>query len=89
MPNTRPEKAELIENLRIYLENEQRQENILIAGDFNLVTDEQDRSPPHSDDPRLVDSWTVIETRNDLIDRWQLTHENKRQFIYNQNNSLG
>jgi len=60
----------LIENLKTHLKNKQKQENILIAGDFNLVTDEQDRSPPHSDDPRLVDSWTVIETKNDLIDGW-------------------
>ena len=89
MPNTQSEKAELIENLRTYLENEQEKDNILIAGDFNLVTDEQDRSPPHSDNTRLVDCWTAIETKNDLIDGWRLTHENERQFTYKQNNSLG
>jgi len=89
MPNTQPEKAELIENLRTHLENEQERDNILIVGDFNLVTDEKDRSPPHLDDPRLVDSWTAMENKNDLIDRWWLTHENKRQFTYSQNNSLG
>ena len=78
MSNTRPEKAKLIENLRTHLKNEQERNNILIAGDFNLVTNEQDRSPPYPDDPRLVDSWTAIKNKNDLIDRWQLTHENKR-----------
>jgi len=88
MPNTQSEKAELIENLRTHLENKQERDNILIAGDFNLVTNEQDRLPPHLDDTRLVDSWTAIETKNDLIDGWRLIHENKRQFTYKQSNSL-
>ena len=78
MSNTRPKKAKLIENLRTYLKNEQKRDNILIAGDFNLVTNEQDRSLPYPDDPRLVDSWTAIENKNDLIDGWQLTYENER-----------
>jgi len=79
----------MIENLRTYLKNKQERNNVLIARDFNLVTNEQNRLPPHPDDPRLVDSWTAIENRNDLIDRWRLTYENERQFTYSQNNSLG
>ena len=30
-----------------------------------------------------------MEMKYDLIDRWQLTHENERQFTHTQNNSLG
>jgi len=55
MPNTRLEKAKIIENLKAHLENEQ-EDSTLITRDFNPVTDKQDRSPPHSDDPKLVDS---------------------------------
>jgi len=56
MPNKQPEKAKIIENLKTYLKNEQEKDNTLITEDFNLVTNEQDRSPPHPDDPKLVDS---------------------------------
>jgi len=55
MPNTRLEKAKIIENLKAHLENKQK-DSTLITRDFNLVTDEQDRSPLYSDDPKLVDS---------------------------------
>ena len=30
-----------------------------------------------------------METKHDLIDGWQLTHENERQFTHTQNDSLG
>ena len=88
MLNTRPEKAKIIENLKAHLENKQ-EDSTPITGDFNLVTNEQDRSPSHPDDPKLVDSWTAMEKKHDLIDGWRLTYENERQFMHTQNNSLG
>jgi len=55
MPNMRLNKAKTIEMLRTHLESEQKRNNLLVVSDFNLVTDEQDRLPPHLDNPGLVD----------------------------------
>jgi len=54
MPNTKTDKVETIKKLKEYLESEQKENNLLIVGDFNLITDEQDCSPPHANNPGLT-----------------------------------
>jgi len=89
MPNTKTDKIETIKKLRNYLESDQQDNNLLLVGDFNFITDEQDRSPPHADDPGLTNERNKLEIDNDLVDGWRSSHMNDRQFTYAQANSLG
>jgi len=50
----RTNKAESIKKLKNHLESEQKKDNLLIIGDFNLIIDEQDRSLPYANDPGLT-----------------------------------
>jgi len=88
MPNTKTDKVKTIKKLKDYLESEQEENNLLIVGDFNLIMDEQDCSPPYTDNPGLTTKWNELEIDNDLVDGWRFSHPNERQFTYVQANSL-
>jgi len=56
IPNLKSNKAKIIEKLRDHLEAQLEESNLLVTGDFNFITDEQNRFPSHTDDSNLTNS---------------------------------
>jgi len=53
MSNEQKEKIETINKIREHIRKIKDQNNLIITGDFNFVTDALDRSPPHKDNNKI------------------------------------
>ncbi|KAI0037867.1 DNase I-like protein [Auriscalpium vulgare] len=56
-----------------------------MLGDFNLVEDARDRSPPHPDDENAVAALREFRQNFGLIDAWRRDNEKEREFTYRHN----
>jgi len=88
IPNLKSNKAKIIKKLRDHLETQPEENNLLVIGDFNFITDEQNRFPSHADDSNLTNRWNELEIHNELVDGWRATHPNERQFTHAQVDNL-
>ena len=70
MPNKQKEKIETMSKIREYIRKIKDQNNLIITGDFNFVTDALDRSLPHKDNNKISKKWTNITNEYNLIDGW-------------------
>jgi len=70
MPNDQKGKIETINKIKEHMKTIENQNNLIITGDFNFVTDALDRSPPHKDNNQISKSWTNIISEYKLVDGW-------------------
>jgi exonuclease III len=81
-PNTKGKNQRFWKMLNAKWEESNLPKPDLLLGDFNLMEDLIDRSPPKHDNASAVESLRDLRRTLDVYDQWRHTHNKAREFTY-------
>ncbi|KAA1479860.1 DNase I-like protein, partial [Dentipellis sp. KUC8613] len=86
-PNAPSEHANFWETLQQAWQDENLPDPDFMMGDFNLVEDAIDRSPPHEDDEAATAALQTFRTHLHLQDTWRHSHPTTKTFTFRSNST--
>ncbi|EPQ51943.1 DNase I-like protein, partial [Gloeophyllum trabeum ATCC 11539] len=81
-PNDYAQHAPFWSTIQSYWTDNSLPQPTFMMGDFNIVEDQIDRSPPHADPPQATNALRETRLTLNLVDAWRIDHANERTFTY-------
>lgn len=81
-PNITKDKTDFFKTLQEKMKKKVTTKQTILLGDFNFVEEAIDRLPQHTDNDHVVNAFTIIKNKYELIDGWRWQNPDLQDYTY-------